>query len=329
MSTSAYAPAMERTQDKVVKRQYKPKRDWAKWGLATYFIIFLIFLYTPMVLMAVLSFQGYDGGVTFPFVGPAGLDWWRSIFQSEIHHGQQVVFTNADAIRSAGQGSLWVSLAAGAIVAFMAFTLSVAFRRRFRGDGIAFYVIMLALMTPGFLLGLGTQIFWKSIGQETSLWHTALGTNTVWGIPFGFLVMMAIWNRYDDHIDEAARDLGANPVRTFSEVTLPLVWTGIFGALLFGFTLTWNDYDRTVLNVVGDPTLPLRIVGLIQESALRPDLYALGTATTFVSLAVIATFLIVLGVRAKFRRTPVTSVEEELGLGGGIDAEAAEQVVEA
>ena len=68
--------------------------------------------------------------------------------------------------QAAGQGSLYVSLAAGAIVAFMAFSLSMAFRRRFRGDGIAFYVILLALMTPGFLLGLGTQIFWKSIGSR-------------------------------------------------------------------------------------------------------------------------------------------------------------------
>ena len=80
MSSSAYAPAVEHTQDSVVKRQYKPKRDWAKWGLATYFVIFLIFLYAPMILMAILSFQGYQGGVTFPFSGPAGLDWWRSIF---------------------------------------------------------------------------------------------------------------------------------------------------------------------------------------------------------------------------------------------------------
>jgi putative spermidine/putrescine transport system permease protein len=118
-------------------------------------------------------------------------------------------------------------------------------------------------------------------------------------------------------------------VRTFAEVTLPLVWTGVFGALLFGFTLTWNDYDRTVLNVVGDPTLPLRIVGLIQESALRPDLYALGTATTAVSLALVAVLLIVVLVRSRFSRAPVESREEELGLGGGIDAEAAEQVVEA
>src|SRR4029077_12820040 len=148
--------------------------------------------------------------VTFPFSGPAGLDWWRSIFETQVKHGQQVIFTNAAAIRTAGEGSLEISLAAGAIVALLAFSLSMAFRRRFRGDGLAFYLILLALMTPGFLLGLGTQIFWKTMNQETSLWHTALGTNTVWGIPFGFLVMVAIWNRYDDHIDEAARDLGAS-----------------------------------------------------------------------------------------------------------------------
>jgi putative spermidine/putrescine transport system permease protein len=149
----------------------------------------------------------------------------------------------------------------------------------------------------------------------------------VWGIPFGFLVMIAIWNRYDDHIDEAARDLGAGAGRTFREVTLPLVWTGIFGAFLFGFTLTWNDFDRTVLLVL-DNTLPLQIVGLIQASAIRPDLYALGTATTLVSIAVIVTFLVVLAIRSRFRRPTVHRVEEELGLAGEIDAEAAEQVVE-
>jgi len=297
-------PVAERTQDKVIKRQYKPRRDWAKVGLSVYFVIFLIFLYAPMILMAILSFQGYYGGVTFPFKGPVSLQWWRSIFQEQV--GNQ--FTNAGAIRAAGERSLWVSLAAGAIVALLAFSLSMAFRRRFRGDGLAFYIIMLALMTPGFLLGLGTQIFWKAMGQETSLWHTALGANTVWGIPFGFLVMVAIWNRYDDHIDEAARDLGANAARTFGEVTLPLVWTGLFGAFLFGFTLTWNDFDRTVLLVL-DNTLPLQIVGLIQAAALRPDLYALGTATTLVSIAVIFSFLAVIAIRSKFRRTPVQSVE--------------------
>src|ERR1044071_9159943 len=279
---SAYAPAMEHTQDKVIKRQPKVRRDWAKWGLAVYFVIFLIFLYAPMILMAVLSFQGYYGGVTFPFKGRTGIDWWRSVFQEEVGD----VYTNAGPGRAAGERSLYVSLAAGAIVAFMSFSLSMAFRRRFRGDGVAFYVILLALMAPGFLLGLGTQLFWKAMGQQTSMWLTALGAHTVWGLPFGFPVMVAVWDPYGHHIEEGARDLGAGAARTFKEVTLPLVWTGIFGAFLFGFTLTWNDFDRTVLLVL-DNTLPLQIVGLIQASAIRPDLYALGTATTLVSLTVI------------------------------------------
>jgi putative spermidine/putrescine transport system permease protein len=316
--TTAAEVASERPQDRVITRQPKRRRDWAKWGLGTYFVIFLVFLYAPMILMAILSFQGYYGGVTFPFRGPFGLDWWRSIFETQVGG----VFTHADEIGAAGRRSLWVSLAAGVIVAFFSFTLSMAFRRRFRGDGVAFYMIMLALMTPGFLLGLGTQLLWKAMGLKTGLWLTALGANTVWGIPFGFLVMLAVWNRYDEHIEEAARDLGANLATTFREVTLPLVWTGIFGAALFGFTLTWNDFDRTVLLVL-DNTLPLQIVGLIQASAIRPDLYALGTATTLVTLFLIFSVLIVVTIRLRVLGRRVDRTDEELGLGAGIDVAAA------
>ena len=318
MTTAAQAAA--RPQDRVITRQPKRRRDWAKRGLGLYFVIFLIFLYAPMILMAVLSFQGYYGGVTFPFKGPVGFNWWRSIFEAQVNG----VYTHAPDIEAAGRRSLWISLAAGLVVALLAFSLSMAFRRRFRGDGFAFYVIMLALMTPGFLLGLGTQLLWKFMGVQTGLWLTALGANTVWGIPFGFLVMLAVWNRYDDHIEEAARDLGANVATTFREVTLPLVWTGIFGAALFGFTLTWNDFDRTVLLVL-DNTLPLQIVGLIQASAIRPDLYALGTATTLVTLALIFSVLIAVTIRLRLRGRRVERVEEELGLDGAIDAEAAAQ----
>jgi putative spermidine/putrescine transport system permease protein len=183
---------------------------------------------------------------------------------------------------------------------------------------------MLALMTPGFLLGLGTQLFWSWMAVPTSLWKTALGTNIIWGIPFGFLVMLAVWNRYDERIEEAARDLGADQKRTFREVTLPLVWTGLFGCFLFGFTLTWNDYDRSVLLLSGSETqtLPLQIAGLTFTAAIRPDLYALGTATTLVSLAAIVLMLIVAAVRLRFRAAPVHKVEEELGFAEGLTTEA-------
>src|SRR5205085_355060 len=96
--------------------------------------IFVLCLSAPLILMAILSFQGYYGGVTFPFRGPAGLIWWRSIFETQVGG----VFTHAADIKAAGQRSLWISLAAGAVVAVFSFTLSMAFRRRFRGDGVAF-----------------------------------------------------------------------------------------------------------------------------------------------------------------------------------------------
>jgi putative spermidine/putrescine transport system permease protein len=259
--------------------------------------------------MGVLSLQGPFGSITFPFRGPISLEWWRSLVDENI------IGSNARAIRDAAKQSLWISLAAGAVTALLAFTLSMAFRRRFRLDGAAFYLVMLALMTPGYLLALGTQLFWSYIDVDTSLWKTALGTNVIWGIPFGFLVMLAVWNRYDPSVEEAARDLGADRARTFREVTLPLVWTGIFGAFLFGFTLTWNDYDRTLLLISGveTQTLPLQIAGLTFTAAIRPDLYALGTATTLVTLVVIALLLIGAAIHLRFRGRKVERIEEELG----------------
>jgi putative spermidine/putrescine transport system permease protein len=289
----------------------RKRRDWAKWGLGAYFAVFLVFLYAPIILMGVLSFQGYFGAITFPFKGPLSLRWWRLLFDPSQFG------SHANEIKTAALGSLWISLTAGAIVAFVAFTLSMAFRQRwrFKSDAAAFYVIMLALMTPGFLLAVGTQLFWKYLDQPTSIWHTALGANVVWGIPFGFLVMLAVWNRYDRRIEEAAHDLGANPRRTFREVTLPLVWTGIFGCFLFGFTLTWNDYDRSVLfQREATQTLPLEIGGLTFTTAIRPDLYALGMLTTLVTLIAVAIVLLVGALRLRVRSTPVHRVEEELGV---------------
>ena len=305
------AEVVARPQDAVVRRKVKQRRDWAKLGLATYFIVFLIFLYIPMILMAILSFQGDYGQLTFPFRSPFSLDWWKTLFDSSVSN------TIANDVRASGEQSLWLSLAAGAIVAALGFSLSVAFLRRwrFRSDVVAFYVIMLALMTPAFLVGLGNQLLWKFIGQTPNLWQTALGANVIWGIPFSFLVMLAVWNRYDRHIEEAARDLGANAVTTFREVTLPLVWTGVFGSFLFGFTLAWNDFDRTILlqNGYEAQPLPILIGSWPSSRPILPNLYALGAGTTGVTLFLILVVLIGVTLRLRFRGVPVRRVAEELG----------------
>jgi putative spermidine/putrescine transport system permease protein len=313
---TAVEPAA-RPQDTVVRRKIKHRRDWAKFGLATYFVVFLFFLYIPMILMGILSFQGSYGQLTFPFIGPLSLDWWRSLFDSSIPGSV------ANDVQASGRQSLWLSLAAGAIVAVLGLFLSMAFRRRwrFKSDVVAFYVIMLALMTPAFLVGLGNQLLWSFLNQLPSLWKTALGANVIWGIPFSFLVMLAVWNRYDRRIEEAARDLGADAKRTFREVTLPLVWTGVFGSFLFGFTLTWNDFDRTILLQNGYEAQPLPIlIGTWPSSRpIRPDLYALGAGTTAVSLFLVLVILVAVTLRLRFRSSPEQRTAEELGDTVGLD----------
>jgi putative spermidine/putrescine transport system permease protein len=277
---------------------------WSKRILAVYFLLFLLFLYGPMIVMAALSFQGPRGTVTFPMQG-LSLHWWE-----ELVNGPR-----SDTIRETAIRSLELSLAAGLVVAVLAFSLSMGYRRRFRLDGALFYLIMLALMTPGILLSLGTSFLWRFLDLRTSLWQTALGTNVVWGLPFAFLIMVAVWNRYDNAVEEASRDLGASGLRTFREVTLPLVWTGALGAFLFGFTLAWNEYDRTALLAAGANTLPLEIFALTVGSVIRPDLYALGTATTLVSLVGVGLFLLVATIVLRRRARSKDSTEEDSSVG--------------
>ena len=294
-----------------MRREFKQPRDWWKVGLGVYFALFLFFLYLPMILMAILSFQGSTGQLTFPFRGPISLDWWKTLFDANVFN------TISDDVSASGRQSLWLAIVAGILVAAFGFSLSMAFRRRWRlkGDVIAFYILMLALMTPAFLVGLGNQLLWRYMGETPSLWYTALGANVIWGIPFSFLVMLAVWNRYDRHIEEAARDLGANSTTTFREVTLPLVWTGIFGSFLFGFTLAWNDFDRTILLQNGYQAQPLPIlIGTWPSSRpILPNLYALGAGTTAVTLFLIFIVLVIVNISLRFRSAPVHRVEEEFG----------------
>ena len=171
--------------------------------------------------MGILSFQGQFGSITWPFRGPVSLDWWKSLFDANIPG------SHADEIRASGRGLALGESRRRRDRQRLAFTLSMAFRRKFRGEGLAFYLHHARADDAGLpARARERSSSGRGSGTAPSLWKTALGANVIWGIPFGFLVMLAVWNRYDERIEEAARDLGADQKRTFREVTLPLVWTG-------------------------------------------------------------------------------------------------------
>ncbi len=259
----------------------RTKRAWIKSGFSAYYALFIVFIYGPMIAMFVLSFQGRRGGTNFPMRG-FGLYWWNKLIEPS---------TVGDLQGALGR-SLVLALIVMVICAVFSTMLAMAFRKPFPGSGVLFYTIMAGLMVPGILLSLGLASFIRQLGIPPAWYSSALGVHVVWTLPFGFLIMMAVFNRFDSALEEAARDMGADEWTVFKEVTLPLITPGVVAAGLFGFTLSYDEFARTTLLSGEFNTLPLDINASMTQR-IRPTLFALGTASTLFSLAMIGLFLVV------------------------------------
>jgi putative spermidine/putrescine transport system permease protein len=270
------------------------KRPGSFYALAAVFAAFVLFLYGPMLTIFVLSFQGREGGLTFPMRG-VSLHWFGVLWE-----GMGVVDVAAAFRRSVGLG---------AVVMLFTIVLSLgaglAFRKRFKGSGLLFYTAVASLIMPSIVvsLGIGLQfrlidtglrgLFeawgweWAVNNYNTSmgLFSSALGAHLTWTLPFGLLIMLAVFNRFNPAYEEAARDLGATPWQAFRHVVLPLIGPSLVGVGMFGFTLSWDEIARTSQAIGDVNTLPLELQGLT-ATVTTPAIYALGTVTTVVSFAV-------------------------------------------
>lgn len=244
--------------------------------LGAVFILYVLFLYGPMFVIFLLSFQGPGGGMTFPMQG-VSTHWFQELWLQR---------TSGDVV-----GSFVRSLILGLIVMAITVTVSVAagfgFRRAFPGPRPLFYLAIISLIMPGFLISFGLGLILQITGLDASWYTSALGAQLTWTLPFGLLIMFAVLSRFDRTLEEASRDLGATGSQTLQFVVLPLLLPGIVGVALFGFTLSYDEIPRTTL-VVGDRnTLPMEVLAMT-NTLTTPSLYAIGTITTVTSLLCIA-----------------------------------------
>jgi putative spermidine/putrescine transport system permease protein len=121
-------------------------------------------------------------------------------------------------------------------------------------------------------------------------------------LPFGLLIMFAVFNRFNPAYEEAARDLGASPWQSFRHVVLPLIGPAVVGVGMFGFTLSWDEISRTSQAIGDVNTLPLELQGLT-TTVTTPAIYALGPLTTVVSFAVMG---LALGLRSWLSRRAIS-----------------------
>ena len=287
------------------------KRGATFWALAAFFGLFVLFLYGPMVAIFVLSFQGPEGGLTFPLRG-VSLHWFAKLWE-----GIGVVDIG---------GAFRRSLALGAVVMVLTVLLSLlaglAYRKRLPGGTALFYVVVASLIMPSIVVSLGIGLMFRLLDTGLKAWLDAnlpalgesytsllglftsgLGAQLTWTLPFGLLIMFAVFNRFNPAYEEAARDLGATRWQSFRHVLLPLIAPSLVGVGMFGFTLSWDEIARSS-QAMGDlNTLPLELQGLT-TTVTTPVIYALGTVTTVVSVAVMALTLGTLWLVQRRRRVP-------------------------
>ncbi|HEY4069883.1 MAG TPA: ABC transporter permease [Burkholderiaceae bacterium] len=275
------------------------QRPRAFYWLAAAFALFVLFLYGPMITIFVLSFQGPEGGLTFPMRG-FSFHWFYQLWE-----GMGVVD-----IAAAFRRSLALGVVVMALTVLFSLGAGLAFRKKFKGSTLLFYVAVASLIMPSIVISLGIGLQFRlidgaikgvlgAIGMQSSadafgsamgLYSSALGAHMSWTLPFGLLVMLAVFNRFNPAFEEAAADLGATPWQSFRHVVLPLIAPSLVGVGMFGFTLSWDEIARTSQAIGDANTLPLELQGLT-ATVTTPAIYALGTVITVVSFAVMGATL--------------------------------------
>ena len=251
------------------------RRPLSFYALTVVFVLFVLFLYGPMTAIYILSFQGPTGGLTFPMRG-FSLRWFGALF------GQERTGDFAGSF----ERSLVLALLATVLTLLISLSAGLAFRRRFVGATAVFYMAIASLVMPGVFVGLGIAIVLQILDLTPVWWLTGLGAHLTWTLPFGLLIMFAIFNRFNRAYEEAARDLGASSWRRLTQVILPILAPGLIGVALFGFTLSYDEFPRSTLTVGARNTLPIELYNMT-TNVTSPALYALGTLTTALSFLVI------------------------------------------
>ena len=272
------APAKIETKTPAKSHAIRPRangRPWTFYLLSALFALYLIALYGPMFSIYILSFQDLKGGLVFPMRG-FSLHWFQELFYQ----------TRTGDFSGSFRRSIGLAVLVTIITVVFSFMAGLAFRKRFWGDTFVFYLMIGSLVAPGLVLGIGIGLAFTMMGLQASWYTSALGAQLSWTLPFGILVMFAVMSRFNNDWEEAARDLGASAAQRIWMVVLPILAPGLVAVALFGFTLSYDEFARTLQTAGPLNTLPLEIWSMTLN-VTSPSLYALGTVSTVVSFLII------------------------------------------
>jgi len=240
--------------------------------LSWYAILFLGFLYVPVLLLPLFSFND-SIYIAFPIEGWT-LEWYREMLKSEPLH-------------AALMNSIRVGAFASVLATFFGiFAAKAVTRYRMPGKGPVVAVIMAPLVIPGVILGLALLIMLNRVGLTLSLYTVTMGHILIC-VPFSMATLMSRFEGFDKSMEEASADLGENAWWTFWRVTLPMVFPGILASLLLCFTISFDEFILAFFIGGTDPTLPLFMWAQLRFPSRLPMVLAMGACILVISFVVV------------------------------------------
>jgi spermidine/putrescine transport system permease protein len=267
----------------------------APWGkvtrgaLTTWAVFVYFFLFTPIILLVVFSFNANQYG-TLPITGWT-THWYRDAWGD---------FQIQDAVKTTLSVALEVTLVSTIVGTAAAFTLvrsNLPFRSGIRA------ALTLPIMLPGLLIGVSLLTFFTSVLHLQLSNQTAVIGQAVYTTPFVILVVAARLEGFDRSLERAAADLGANTWQRMRHVVLPLIGPAIFAGALFAFTLSLDEFVITLFLIGGGNTLPIYIYTQV-KFGITPEVNAVASMLIAASLTISAlAFAVPSAFRMARRRT--------------------------
>jgi spermidine/putrescine transport system permease protein len=227
-------------------------------------------MFAPIAVVIVLSFNPEQFGC-FPMEG-FSFRWFIRLAQNRtilLAFKNSLILGSLTAVASTTIGIL-------AAVAFV--------RYNFPGKNTLNTLLLAPIMIPEVILGVALLIFIRWLEQPKSFALLVIG-HVVLTLPYVLLIVQARLVGIKREYEEAAQTLGANPFRTFKEVTLPLLAPAIMAGMLFSFTISFDDITATLFWATAqNQTVPVKIFGMLRNS-ISPEINALGTVMVILTIS--------------------------------------------
>ena len=250
-------------------------------SLRAFFVLLVVFLYLPIALLALFSFNA--GDVSFPLEGFT-TEWYRR------------VFTNPTLLAALQRSAIVATVSSVIAVALGVLASFALIRRRFPGKAAASSLFFSPLVVPYVVFGISLLVLFtfvdKLLIDATGFYiglglHAVVVGHVVVSLPYTILTIMPLLERLSVSLDEAAHDLGAGTWSTFRRITLPLLLPALVSSFLIAFTLSFDEFAIASFLAGTQTTWPVFLFAQLRVPSQLPVLVAVSSMILLVSLLLV------------------------------------------